>query len=331
MRNAALAGLMALMMTPVTAALVPVASVEAAEAVTIHAPGPSGQLEGVLVAPSDKGAPVALIIPGSGPTDRDGNSPLGVSASMYRLLAEGLASRGIATVRADKRGMFGSRPAVPDAEAVTIGDYAVDVRSWARAIRERAGARCIWLIGHSEGGLVALVAAQTSEDLCGLVLLATPGRRIGDVLKMQLSGNPANAPLLLQAFTAIESLEAGNKVDMTGMHPALLPLFRGPVQGFLIDLFSHDPTKLIASVQRPVLIVQGGRDLQVAIDDARALEKANPSAKLVILPSANHVFKDVSTDDIAANFNAYSEAKLPLSAGLVDAIAMFVLSVPRPK
>lgn len=70
-----------------------------------------------------------LIIPGSGPTDRDGNNLLGVKASTYRLLAHELAAKGVSSVRIDKRGMFASAAAVPDANAVTMKDYVRDTNA----------------------------------------------------------------------------------------------------------------------------------------------------------------------------------------------------------
>src|SRR4051812_6081088 len=143
--------------------------------VAIEAPGPQGPLGGTMIE-SAAGAPVVLIIPGSGPTDRNGDNPLGVSGGVYRQIAIGLAARGIASVRVDKRGMFGSHSAVADANDVTIADYAADVRSWIGAIRKRTGAPCVWVLGHSEGGLVALVAAQSAPDICGLLLVAAMGR-----------------------------------------------------------------------------------------------------------------------------------------------------------
>ncbi len=269
------------------------------------------------------------MIPGSGPTDRDGNSPKGLKAASLKLLAEGLAANGIATVRADKRGMYASAAATPDANAVTISDYADDVRSWVSSIRHQTGARCVWLLGHSEGGLVALAAARESADICGLVLVSTAGRPMGAVLSEQLKSNPANAPILDQALLAIRELEAGHHVDPTGLDPALLPLFRPAVQDFLIDEMALDPTKLIASFRKPVLILQGERDLQVGAEDARLLAQANPEARLVMLPNTNHVLKTVASDDRAANVATYADPGLPLAPDVVSSIAAFVTSKGR--
>lgn len=304
----------------------------AAVSSTVSAPGPHGHLEGTLLAPAQqKGGPALLIVPGSGPTDRDGNNPYGVKAATYRLLAEGLAERGIATVRIDKRGMFASHAAVPGADAVTIADYASDIHVWARVIRERTGNGCIWVAGHSEGGLVGLVAAQEPDGLCGLILLATPGRRLGDVLRQQLRDNPANEPLLPQAMVAIESLEAGRKVDVANMHPALLPLFRPSVQDFLINVLALDPAKLIAKVELPLLVVQGRRDVQILVEDAQRLAKANPSVNLVLLEKANHVMKDVAATDRDANLRSYTDPDLPLADGLIEAISDFIEAAAKLK
>ena len=291
----------------------------------IEAPGPAGALKGTLLTSDGGGGPVVLIIPGSGPTDRDGNSPLGVSGAPYRLLAEGLAAQGVTSVRIDKRGMFGSSAATPDANAVTIADYVSDVQAWTRVIRERTKASCIWLLGHSEGGLVAMAAAKNA-DVCGLLLVAAPGRPMGEIIREQLKANPANAPVLGQALPAIDALEAGKRVDTAGMHPALLPLFRPQVQGFLISAFSYDPSKLLAGYGKPVLILQGQRDIQVRETDAQALKRADPKATLVLLPGVNHVLKSVASDDMSANIATYGNASLPLAPGVVQSISDFLAS-----
>src|SRR5436305_7678458 len=113
----------------------------AAVLVPLTLPGPHGDIAGTFV-DAGKRTPIVLIIPGSGPTDRDGNNPLGVTAAPYRLLAEALAAKGVSTLRADKRGMFGSKAAISDPNAVTIADYAADAREWAEALRKQTGTRC---------------------------------------------------------------------------------------------------------------------------------------------------------------------------------------------
>jgi alpha-beta hydrolase superfamily lysophospholipase len=314
----------ALMVTCALALALPLRAEPLGQGNPIEAAGPQGPLAGTLLrAPGGQG-PVGLIIPGSGPTDRDGNNPLGVKAASYRLLAEALAQQGVTTVRIDKRGMFGSAGAVSDPNAVTIPDYVTDTAAWVSAVRAETGASCVWLIGHSEGGLVALAAAQQVEHLCGVVLVATAGRPLGDVIKAQLRANPANAALIGAADAAIDQLAAGNKVDVSAMPPPLLPLFNPGVQGFLISAFALDPAQLAARTGLPVLIVQGDRDLQVSVADAERLKAANPAAALKIMPGVNHVLKTVASDRPADNFATYAAPDLPLAEGIAAAIADFM-------
>jgi hypothetical protein len=108
------------------------------------------------------------------------------------------------------------------------------------------------------------------------------------------------------------------------MNPALAPLFRPQAPSFLIDTFARDPTKLIAAVAKPVLILQGKRDMQVGVADAERLKQAARKAELVLLADANHVLKSVATDDRRANARTYLDASLPLAPGVVDAIAGFI-------
>jgi uncharacterized protein len=295
----------------------------AAAAFPITAPGPLGPLAGTYLDAGPK-APIVLMIPGSGATDRDGDSPHGMTAAPLRLLAEALATKGVSSVRIDKRGMFGSKSAVADPNKVTIGDYAADTHSWVNSIRAKTAAKCVWVLGHSEGSLVALAAAQQPQGICGVISLSGAGRKLSAVIREQLRSNPANAPVLDSAMKALDALDRGEHADVAGMNPALLPLFRPQVQDFLIDDFRYDPAKLAGSLKVPLLIVQGERDLQVSVADAKMLEAAQPKAKLVLLPAMNHVLKDVATDERAANFATYGDSSLPVDGQLVDSIAAFV-------
>jgi pimeloyl-ACP methyl ester carboxylesterase len=299
------------------------ATAAAPAGVEVTVAGPQGALAGTLLDPG-KDAPAVLMIPGSGPTDRDGNNPLGVKGGVYRQLAEALAAKKVATLRIDKRGMFGSKAAIANANAVTIGDYAADAHAWVDMVRAKTGRRCVWLLGHSEGALVALQAAQNPTGICGLVLVAGAGRPLGEVIRAQLRANPANAPLLPQGEAALDQLEAGKRVPAAAIPAPLQPLFNERVQGYLIDMFQHDPAKLIAAVKLPVLIVQGDKDIQVSVSDAELLKRAQPVATLKLLPGINHVLKSVASDDRAANVATYGDANLAISPAVPDAIAAFV-------
>jgi uncharacterized protein len=287
----------------------------------------AGALSGAMLRAKTGGAAI-LIIPGSGPTDRDGNNRLGVIGSPYKLLAEGLASKGITTVRIDKRGMFSSARAAYDANAVTISDYAGDVHAWVKVIRQQANVPCVWVAGHSEGGLVALASSRNPDGICGLILLAAPGRPFGQVMREQLQLQLGGGPMLQQAIYAIRTLEAGRHPDVYSLHPTLQQLFAPSLQDLLISMFSYDPARLIAGFRKPILILQGERDLQISVADAKRLKQAAPAAKLVLLPNANHFFKVVKSADKAANAATYSKP-VPLAPHIADEIADFVSAAKK--
>jgi uncharacterized protein len=280
----------------------------------------AGELHGTLLMPN-KRSPIVLIVPGSGPTDRDGNNPMGVKAQPYKLLAEALAEQGIATVRVDKRGMFGSI-AAGDPNAVSVEQYAQDYRAWIDSLRAQTGRDCIFLLGHSEGALMVSAAAEGRKDVCGLILVSGMGRKFGDVIREQLRANPANAPLLDQAFAAINELEAGRHVEVADMHPALMPLFAPQVQDYMISLMAADPVETLRKARQESLVVQGTTDLQTTVADARLLNKAR-NTELYLPKGMNHILKE-APEDRAANLATYMDPDLPLHPDLAEKIEDFV-------
>lgn len=288
--------------------------------VDVTIPGPKGPLAGTLTDPA-RTAPAVILIPGSGPTDRNGDNPAGVSGGIYRQLAEQLAAKGVATLRIDKRGMFGSKAAIADPNVVTIADYVADVRGWTAFLQAR-GKRCVWIAGHSEGGLVALAAAQQPKGICGLILLAAPGRPLGTVLRAQLK--PKLPPAMYaSADAAIAKLEQRQRVDLATVPAPLAPLFNPAVQGYLIDLVTTNPATLAAATKLPMLIVQGETDIQVGVEDARALAAAHPGAKLLLVPGINHLWRRAPADP-AANAATYRDPRIPIDPAVASAIADFV-------
>ncbi|KQS53924.1 alpha/beta hydrolase [Brevundimonas sp. Leaf363] len=283
-------------------------------------------LHGTLLTPAGDTRAVAVIIAGSGPTDRDGDSPgMGIVAAPYRLLAEGLAERGVATVRYDKRGAGANVMASIPEDKLRFDDFVADARAFAAEAITRTGRPCAWLIGHSEGALVAEVAAQANPQVCGLILLAPAGRPAAEVLREQFGQAPE--PYRGQAFAVLDALEAGT--EPPAVDPALAAGFRASIYPYLRSWFALDPAALLAAYDGPVLIARGTTDIQVSAADLDALAAAQPSARIVRWEGVNHVLK-VAPEDRAANIAAYMNPDLPLAPGVVDDVAGFVLEHPAP-
>lgn len=307
------------MLSLILAAILTAAPVETPVAL----PSTPAALHGTLLTPDSPPRAVAVIIAGSGPTDRDGNSPrFGITAQPYRLLAQRLAADGIATLRFDKRAIGESAAAGPAEADLRFDAYAEDARAWAAEAAARTGLPCAWLIGHSEGSLVTLAAVRRPDDhICGVISLSGAGRTAGAVLRQQLATLPE--PLHGQAFAALAELEAGRTLADTP--PQLAALFRPSVQAYLISWLALDPAGLAAAYRGPLLIVQGTTDLQVTVEDARALAAARPDATLVLLDGVNHVLKFAPADP-AANAATYRDPSLPLAPGVAEAVSGFILS-----
>jgi pimeloyl-ACP methyl ester carboxylesterase len=280
----------------------------------------AGALKGTLLM-ARRSDPIVLIVPGSGPTDRNGNNPLGVNANTYRLLAQDLAEKHISTVRVDKRGMFSSAGA-GDGNAVSIPVYVADYHAWIDAIRAETGAKCVWLLGHSEGALMVSAAAEGRKDVCGLILVSGAGRPVLDVMREQLQANPANAPILPEALHAIDELKAGRHVDTSSLNPTLAPLFPPKAQDFIMSAYTADPVEVLRKAHKRALILQGTTDLQTSATDARLLSAA-PGAKLMMLEGVNHVLKQAPPDR-AANLATYANPDLPIAESVTRAIVKFV-------
>ncbi|MFZ4165335.1 alpha/beta hydrolase [Brevundimonas sp. NPDC058933] len=279
-------------------------------------------LHGTLLTPEGQTQAVALILPGSGPTDRDGNSAqFAIRAASYRLLAEGLVERGIATIRIDKRGVGESAAAGPAEAELRFSAYVADARAWADEAATKAGQPCAWLIGHSEGALIALAAVAADDDrICGLVLLSGAGRPAGAVLREQMTALPE--PLNSRASEVVSELEAGRTVADPPVE--LAALFRPSVQPYLISWLALDPARLAAAYDGPIFIGQGATDLQVTLTDAEAIKAAQPRAQLVIWDGVNHVLKTAPAER-AANVATYLDPALPLAPGVIEAVAAFIL------
>ncbi len=279
------------------------------------------KIRGVLwrpVKPAGK-PPLALIIAGSGPTDRDGNSHIGLATDCYRLLAESLAAAGVASIRYDKRSI-GASDVVNEAD-LSIDNYVADAVAWVAHARADQRFSKVTVIGHSEGGLVALLTANKTA-LDGLVLLSTAGRPLWQVLHEQLA-RQFQGDKLAELDLILAALRDGKAVK--SYPPELAALFRPSVERFLRSELATDPVTLLAKLTEPVTIVQGETDVQVSVEDARRLATArkDKALRLVLLPHINHVLKDEA--ERALPQSCYHDAKRPLGAGVADAVVKGVV------
>jgi uncharacterized protein len=283
---------------------------------------PTGVLHGTLLVPeSKKPVPVVLLIAGSGPTDRDGNSAIlpGKNDSL-KMLAEGLAAKGIASLRCDKRGIAESAGAMTAEKDLRFETYIDDAAAWATKLKKDPRFSRLVIVGHSEGSLIGMVAAQKGAA-SAYVSIAGLGRPADAVIRAQLMGQ---LPPDLRA-NSDRILDALRNGSMTAdVPPGLAALYRPSVQPYLISWFRYDPAAEIRKLRIPVLIVQGTTDIQVSVDDARALAAGKPDARLEIIDGMNHVMKKVEADQ-TRQIASYSDPSLPVDPRLVDAIAGFVL------
>jgi len=284
-----------------------------------------GVLHGSLLLPQQATPPpVVLIIAGSGPTDRDGNNPAAGRIDNLKRLALLLAGEHIASVRFDKRGVAASQPATPDERDLSVERYVADVVAWGRALRQDPRFGPLILVGHSEGALIASLAAEKA-GASAVITLAGSGRPVADVLREQLAQRlpPAQLPA---GVALIDRLQAGQtSLDV----PApLRQVFRPSVQPYLITLLHQDPAAAFARLKVPALIIQGRNDIQVEVADAERLKAAKPDAQLALIDGMNHVLR-ISPRDMSRQRDSYRNPELPLARELGERIVLFIQGLPQ--
>jgi dienelactone hydrolase len=263
----------------------------------------------------EKGWPALLLIQGSGPTDRDGNQPPHLRTDLLRQIAEHLAAAGIATLRFDKRGMHANNASLPTDPAAFESffrweNFVGDAVATFQFLAGHPGidGKRTGILGHSEGGLIALAAAEQLSLIgsgpAALVLAATPGRRLDAVFSDQLER------VLIEQQAAANlsrALMAANRkiidaIRETGKVPAdvargLIPLYPAYAGPFLQSLLKLEPAGLARGFPGPVLVLQGQADTQVSADrDASMLDNALAARgaarhALRLFPQLSHNFK----------------------------------------
>ncbi len=275
------------------------------------------QLYGTLTVPDEvKKCQVALIIAGSGPTDRNGNNPMMKNNSL-KMLAEALAKNGIASLRFDKRGIGESKASAITESSLVFENYTEDVKSWINFLKLDKRFTHLTVIGHSEGSLIGMIAGAKANKF---VSIAGAGESADKLIKSQIASK-SNKQLEDMTFPIIDSLKSGNKVNK--VDPLLNSLFRPSIQPYLISWFKYDPQTEIKKITVPILILQGNNDMQVSVKDAESLAQANKNSQLAIIDKMNHIMKIIDGDK-QANMESYNNETLPISEVLIEKIVSFI-------
>ena len=274
----------------------------------VELPTAWGKLAGTLLLPEGEGPwPAALLIAGSGPTDRDGNSPL-LPAPLDNLkrLAQSLAVRGVASLRYDKRGIGGSTYPGLGEEALRFEHLVDDAVALAERLAAEERVTRVSLVGHSEGALIAALAAEDAQAQ-GVVSIAGAGSRASHLMRKQIRGQLPE-DIAQPALAALDALEAQRPVP--DVPDALILLFRPTVQPYLMSWFRYDPSQVLAELSLPVLLVHGAADAQLEVEHALLLHGARPDARLKVVEGMDHLLSldgDIAggTEAVAAEVVAW--------------------------
>ncbi len=279
----------------------------------------SNLINGALLVPeSEEVTTLAIIIQGSGPTDRNGNQPM-MNNNSLKYLAEILSAENIATFRYDKRLVALARQGKLVEERIVFEDFINDAMDVIAHFKKDPRFSKIVIIGHSEGSLVGMLAAQDNRA-DAFISIAGAGQEIDDVIVDQLE---RQAPLLKDdARSSFDDLRVNGIATNYG--EGLSSIFRPSVQPFMRTWMSYNPQVEIAKLDIPVLIINGDQDIQVDENEAALLKNAKPEAELLIIKGMNHVFKKITRGDTMENAKSYNEPNRKVMPELTKAIEKFI-------
>ena len=273
-------------------------------------------IEGSLLFPeSNQSDFLAIIIAGSGPTDRDGNQNF-LKSNNLKKLAQGLALNGIASFRYDKRIVKQIRRGNVDTN-IKFDDFVTDAKSVVDYFSNQDQFKSIYIIGHSQGSLVGMLAV--SENVSGFISLAGAGQTIDVVIMNQIQNM---APGLSEDSQKVfDVLKTGETT--TDFPPALASVFNIETQPFITNWMQYNPQVVIENIDVPILIINGTKDLQVSIEEAKLLKEADDNAQLELIENMNHVLFIIEGDDLE-NSKSYNESFRAIAPELIEKISAFI-------
>lgn len=257
---------------------------------------------------------LVIWVHGSGDVDRNGNQrSANVKANYIKQLRDSLNQRNIAFYSYDKR--TANPKNITLHQGLIFDKFVSDVKIAVSHFKKNYEFKSITLIGHSQGSLVAMLASSNVDKY---VSLAGPGESIDKTIVKQLTAQ--NTALGDTARAYFKQLRDTGKIKK--VNPFLMSVFAEPNQPFITNWMKYDPVAEIKKLSIPILIINGTKDLQVKVSDAKALKEGNPKAELLIIENMNHVLKEIKEDK--DNYPSYFSPDFALAPELIKSISEFV-------
>ena len=272
-------------------------------------------INGTLLKPNTTTTTLAIIIGGSGPTDKDGNQNFQKTNNIKKL-ATYLANQNIATFRYDKRIVKQIRNKTV-ANNIMFDDFVADASAVIAYFKSKNNYKHIYIIGHDQGSLIGMLAAKDAAD--GFISIAGSALSIDQLITEQVE---KTAPQFTADTKRIFKLLKSGKTT-TDYPVALSSIFNIETQRFIMNWMQYNPTDILSTLEIPILIINGTKDLQVSEAEAKLLHDAAPKSELKIIPNMNHVLVTISGGDLE-NSKSYNESQRPLSQDLLNSITTFI-------
>lgn len=258
---------------------------------------------------------LVIMVAGSGPTDRNSNSILGINGNTFSMIANMLSEQGISSFRYDKRGIGASSDIAE--EELSLYTFVYDLEKIINHFSSDFDE--IILLGHSEGAMISTIAAQDNDNVQSLILASGISSPLDEIVLEQVSNTMP--PLLEEAQKHVDEIKTGQ--ELSEVNPILRPLFRPSVVNFLISAFEIDPAAELTKVNQSILIINGGCDIQVTNENAEELHASSANSQLQLIGNMGHVLKNIN-DDCSNVREAYSDPDLELNPLFVSTVLEFI-------
>lgn len=289
-------------------------------------------LPGILTWPHGGNSyiPLVVLVAGSGPTDRDGNNyNVPGKTDALKLLAEGLAVRGIASFRYDKRGSGQAYRYESHDQQVSFARHASDLVAIFEKLQKEVGISRLVVAAMNEGAWISALAINKASRqglfVDGFAVLDASGKRPLDILRENLT--ELDEALRQEAESIVQAILEGSSYQEPS--ETLRDFFSPQKREWLYSWLSMDPAREIAAIKAPLVLARGEMDEQVPEDEFQLLMALRPNAVVRVIPGMNYMLKKIATEE--ENYDSFTNPQYPIPAELFELLESLAKAKPLPK